>query len=267
MKIMPFAGIPAVLLAAASWLALAPSAPAQESGGKRGKKIMNWATQEDVAKLQEEVWKLNKGQAELKEQIAQLAAAVRDTSGGDTQASARLSAKLDEILQEMLVLSEKLSDANYRLALGARGGAPAPSASDGGAPVPASAPSPAGVDGGYQAAYADYTKGNYPLAVMGFEEFMKQNPSHALAGNALYWIGECHYAQRAFDRAIESFERVQKEYPQNDKVPAALLKQGYAYIETYQMAKGVVALQGLIEKYPHSPEAKLAKQKLKEMGL
>jgi tol-pal system protein YbgF len=265
------------------------------------------ASRDDVAHLQEEVWKLKKGQAELKEQMAQILALLEERCGGAAQSNARLAAKLDEVTSEILVLSEKLSDANYRLALAgshrpSAPAAPAPilekpahaapqpgwpsglGASESGEPPSSqkeeqespqketaeakpSAPPPMSPEQSYQAAYADYTKGNFSLAVMGFEEFVKLNAQSDLAANALYWIGECHYAQRQFEEAIEAFNRVLKEYPGGDKIPAALLKKGYAYMELYQIGQGVVVLQGLIQRHPHAPEARLAKQKLDELGM
>jgi TolA-binding protein len=222
------------------------------------------ASSEDVARIQEEVWKLKKGQAELKEQMAQILALLEERCGGTAQSNARLAS-------EILVLSEKLSDANYRLALAgshrpAAPAAPAPilekptqaalptdwpaglgTSESGEPPSPQKgeqvspqaetaeaeppAPPPMSPEQAYQAAYADYTKGNFPLAVMGFEEFVKRNSQSDLADNALYWVGECHYAQRQFEEAIEVFDRILKEYPEGDKIPAVLLKKGYAYME------------------------------------
>ena len=262
------------------------------------------ASSEEVARIQEEVWKLKKGQAELKELVAQVRALLEERCGGAAQSNARLAAKLDEVTSEILVLSEKLSDANYRLALAGshRPAAPAvpapilekpahaaPRPADFGASgsekplapqeeerespqakaAEAEPPAPSSMspDQSYHAAYADYTKGNFSLAVMGFEEFVKQYSQSDLADNALYWIGECHYAQRQFEEAIKVLDRVVKEYPEGDKIPAALLKKGYAYMELYQIGQGVVVLQSLIQRHPHAPEARLAKQKLDELGM
>jgi hypothetical protein len=38
-------------------------------------------------------------------------------------------------------------------------------------------------------------------------------------------------------------------------------------MELYQIGQGVVVLQGLIQRHPHAPEARLAKQKLDELGM
>ena len=58
-----------------------------------------------------------------------------------------------------------------------------------------------------------------------------QFPKHELAGNAQYWLGEAVYGQQKYDLAITEFEKVLKNYSKSIKVPAALLKIGYAQFE------------------------------------
>ena len=44
-------------------------------------------------------------------------------------------------------------------------------------------------------------------------------------------------------------------YPKGDKVPSALLKKGYSYLELGERSQGVVQLQHVIRQYPTSDEA------------
>src|SRR5256885_3734084 len=119
----------------------------------------------------------------------------------------------------------------------------------------------------YQAAYRDYQRGNYDLAIAGFREFVARNPSSDLADNAAYWIGESLYSQKKYREAIAQFDSVVTKYPQSDKVPGALLKKGYAYIATNEKAKGIVQLQYVVHEHPTSQEAALARQKLRQLGV
>jgi tol-pal system protein YbgF len=119
----------------------------------------------------------------------------------------------------------------------------------------------------YQAAYRDYTRGNWELAIEGFSEFLRNNPTSDLADNAAYWIGESLFSQRKFPEAIQQFDNVIKSYPQSDKVPAALLKKGYAYIDLGEKAQGIVQLQYVVHEHPRSNEASLARQRLKTLGI
>jgi tol-pal system protein YbgF len=78
-----------------------------------------------------------------------------------------------------------------------------------------------------------------------------------------YWIGECNYSLKDFGQAIVDFDTVRSKYPQSDKVPAALLKQGFAFAELGEKVNARLVLQEVVEKYPQSPEAARAKQRLK----
>lgn len=117
----------------------------------------------------------------------------------------------------------------------------------------------------YGLAYNDYLKGNYDLALMGFENFLEQFETTSLAPNAGYWMGESHYGKKDYLKAIEVFQKVTADYPDSNKVPGAILKSGYAYIELRNMESAKVYLKKVIEDYPFSNEAELAKKRLAEL--
>lgn len=119
----------------------------------------------------------------------------------------------------------------------------------------------------YQDAYRDYQRGNYDLAISGFEDFLKQSPNSQLADNAAYWIAESLFSQKKYREAIKQFDSVVTKYPKSDKVAGSLLKKGYAYIAVGERAQGVVQLQYVIHEHPASQEAALAKQRLKQLGI
>lgn len=96
-------------------------------------------------------------------------------------------------------------------------------------------------------------------------KFVEKNPNHELASNAHYWIGETYYTEKSYDQAILEFEKVIKNYPDKEKVPAAMLKQGLAFKALGDGKSGRYVLNKLIEKYPRSAETATAKAKLKEM--
>lgn len=108
-------------------------------------------------------------------------------------------------------------------------------------------------------------KKDYRPAISRLREFMKRNPNSELSDNAQYWIGECHYALKEFDQAILEFDQVRRKYPKGDKVPAALLKQGFAFAELGDKLDARLILQELIDRYPLSAEATRAKEKLKSL--
>jgi tol-pal system protein YbgF len=102
----------------------------------------------------------------------------------------------------------------------------------------------------YDTAYADYSKGRYPLAIQGFQEYLVAYPNTDLSDNAQYWIAESLYAQKKYKEAIAGFDKLLKQWPQSDKAAAGLLKKGYALIELGQKAEGVVQLQYVMHEFP-----------------
>lgn len=119
----------------------------------------------------------------------------------------------------------------------------------------------------YQAAYRDYQRGQYDLAIEGFREFLTINRVADLADNAEYWIGESLFSQKKYREAIAQFDSVVSRYPRSDKVPGALLKKGYAYISIGERAQGIVQLQYVVHEHPNSQEASLARQRLRQLGV
>jgi tol-pal system protein YbgF len=117
----------------------------------------------------------------------------------------------------------------------------------------------------FNLAYNDYLKGNYDLAVAGFESFLRQFPTTSLAAHAQYWIGESYSNKREYRSAVDAYERVVNTYPKSDKVPIALYKAGAGYAELADLAKSRSLLKRVIEEYPQSDEAARAKQKLADL--
>lgn len=118
----------------------------------------------------------------------------------------------------------------------------------------------------YDNAYLDITRGNYDLAVAGFQDFLKNYPASSLADNAQYWIGEAYYAREKFSEALSEFQKVVSVYPNQDKVPAAMYKAGLCHQKLGDKQKAAEAWRQLASKYPRSNEAALAKERLKDLG-
>ena len=59
--------------------------------------------------------------------------------------------------------------------------------------------------------------------------FLQRYPADPRAVNAAYWIGETHYAEKAYDKAVLQFEEVVQKYGDNPKVASALYKQALAF--------------------------------------
>jgi len=124
---------------------------------------------------------------------------------------------------------------------------------------PGSAPPPREL---YSAAYADYARGNYDLAIQGFQEYLKNYPESELADNAQYWVGESHYGKQKFSEAVDAWNLLLKDYPSSDKLPDARVKKGMALEKLGRRSQALLEYRYVVDRYPNSPAARLAREKL-----
>ncbi len=112
----------------------------------------------------------------------------------------------------------------------------------------------------YDNALELYKKGDYNNAIEKFSFFANLYPYDTLAPNALYWIGECYYAQKKFDTALPYFHRVVTDFPNSGKVPSALLKEAFTLKELGMDKESQAAIEELLYRFPYSEESKEAKK-------
>ena len=91
-------------------------------------------------------------------------------------------------------------------------------------------------------------------------------PKSERADNSQFWIGEIYYREKWYEKAILEYQKVIEKYPKGNKVPASLLKQGFAFSNLGDKSNSRLILEELIKKYPNSNEAKIAKDKVKELN-
>jgi tol-pal system protein YbgF len=222
----------------------------------------------NTEKTLEDVQLLKQRQEEILERIDELEKLISDQEQYLRSSTADSKATLDEMLAELQYLRGQVTESGDRMGALTRrvesvtwkmvppdtlSGQEAVQGTE------ARGPSP---DEVYDAAYLDVTRGNYSLAIDGFEEYLRNFPDTDLADNAQYWIGECYYAQRDYFKAIEEFGKVLDLYPRGDKVPAAMVKLGISYIEVRDRASAKKMLNQVVDLYPHTDEAALARERL-----
>ncbi len=98
-----------------------------------------------------------------------------------------------------------------------------------------------------------------------FTKFIELFPKHDLTANAHYWLGETYYREKKYDQAILEFQEVIRNYPDKEKVPAAMLKQAMAFKELGDVKSARYVYKKLIDDSPQTDEARIAKEKLKEL--
>ncbi len=119
----------------------------------------------------------------------------------------------------------------------------------------------------FSQAYADYMKGNYDIAIIEFKDYISKFSNTEKVDNAYYWLGLCYFEKEKYRDAIDSFDKIIKDFPDSDVLPAAMLKKGLALFEMGAAGMGAVQLQELIEKFPMSKEANIARKKLNALHI
>lgn len=216
-------------------------------------------------------------QGSSKQEVAQLEATIQKQTEALLKAEADMRLDINSLSAQIAQLQDKLEDTNYRLAQVSQQiaatnqdlKASRSSAQGTGTPSDDAAAQAATSDPEtlYQTSYSDYLRGNYDLAMIGFNQYLEAFPETDLADNAIYWIGECFYRQQKYVEAIAQYDRVLKQFPRSDKTASALLKKGFALLEKGQRKDGIAQLQGVAKSFPSSDEANLAKQRLQSLGV
>jgi TolA-binding protein len=258
------------------------------------------ATQQDLLELRTELAHVQKSalqsKADAEAALAQIDKRQRERTSEEQRQLQAITERLEGLSNGLTSLAARVDDLNTRTeAFGrqmrgptaapaplpptstARPVAPAPSAAAP-EPTPTTRPSTNALQPQdiYQAAYIDFSKGSYPLAVAGFREFIRRFPDHPLAGAAQYWIGEAHFslargytnagqtdkATEALEQAVQEFRKVQANYARSEKAATALYKEALALLDLKQPAVAQARLQYLVDNFPQAEEAPLARERL-----
>jgi tol-pal system protein YbgF len=246
----------------------------------------------DIRMLQEQNQRLQLALVTLAEALKTVSAKIDESNAATRKGFADQKLFTDGVGGDLRVLREKLDETNVRLTSlsqdvdGLReitqnapaapltpvdpnapqtpGSAP-PST---GATVPApTAAMPAGTGTTpkrlYDTAYADYTAGQWSLAVQGFETYLKTYPKSDLADDALYYVGESYSGDSKFREAVSAYERMIRDYPQSDILPEAWYKVGITYERLAQPDKARAAYEFAVKTFPETNDAvRLSKQRL-----
>jgi tol-pal system protein YbgF len=182
-----------------------------------------------------------------------------DQISGQVQA---LHDAVDELKARLVKVSKQLDDmqsAQQNIQSSPQG---QPAA--GTAPAQPQAPPPEQL---YNDALRDYNAGKNDLAAQEFAQYVQVYGNTDLAGNAQFYLGEIQYRQGNLNGAVKSYNKVLDQYPGGNKSAAAQLKKGYALLDLGQKTEGVAELRSLITRYPKSPEAVQARERLSKLGV
>lgn len=120
----------------------------------------------------------------------------------------------------------------------------------------------------YEEGFGQIKRQDYPAAEATFTSFMLKYPDHALAPNALYWLGETHYVRKEYAKASRVFAEAYQKFPNGPKGADNLLKLGMSLAGAGKKSDACIALGELKRKYPNGPAPVLTKgdQEMEALG-
>lgn len=277
---------------ALSFLGACASSPGRSGGDPTLPEI-------DVLQLKENSDEALKLAQENKLQLQSMETKVREletriSSLGDEVANLP-AAKVEELTQQMALMTEQLRSLEDRLA---KGGGASPAKKD----MPVFAPgspeagqsaqeSPDSSEAGkiaairagaaakkaprkppasdveaqlYKKAFDLYYGRDYGQAVSRFEELLKKFPASGYADNCNYWIGECHFAQGNFAKAVAAFRKV-FTFSETEKADDAQLKLGYCALRLGDRKQAAEEFKKVVSLYPDSEYTERAKEELAKL--
>jgi tol-pal system protein YbgF len=214
--------------------------------------------------------------------VNSMKATVTDLHGAIQQNVASSGARFDTMTSQMQALSESVDEAKARLSklseqmsqmqtilttLPASNPAAAPGAGTPGSPAAPSAPPVPDADSLYTQGLSYYNGGQYDLSIQAFNDYLKYYKDTDRASNAQFYIGECYYSQQDYKHAIAAYDACSEKYPAGNKAAAAQLKKGFSLLALDEKTAGVRELRSVVQRFPDSHEADLARQRLKKLGI
>jgi len=224
----------------------------------------------DVGKNSEAVAAIRRSMAETSADIADIRDNLQQLRGQldllrkDLAAAATRANRKDEEYKE---IRDKLNNAVFKinfienfLGIGAR--EDQPEAAEKGEKLRETSKGKPDKESAYVAAYELFKDGKFDKAREAFLNFLKQYPDTEYSDNAQFWLGECFYFEKKYENAILEYEKVAQNYPDGDRVPHALLKQGISFLNLGDKASAKLILQRVISDYPNTNQARTAKAQL-----
>jgi tol-pal system protein YbgF len=197
------------------------------------------------------------------------------TLKGDTQQD------LYNIQQQLVQLQELTGQSQRRLTelrtqveargeqIGATSGGAAPAAGPAAGDTTRRAASGGGsnasADQMYEASVAQLRRGSTSTARTGLRQLLQTYPTSERVPDALYFLGQSYAAENP-DSAAAYYNQVVQSHAQSPRASAALYNLGLLAERRKDSAAARDAYQRLVQKYPRSDEAALARDRLKALG-
>lgn len=246
----------------------------------------------DIRMLQEQSQQLQNLMGQLGETLKAVNARLDDQSNANRKAFADQKLTIDTLSSDLRVVREKVDDNNVRIGsltqeleslrqtvqqMSTRPSPTdaAPPVGGGDAPAGGTPPAPTAPGGpvalgtspqrAWDTAFSDYTAGQYDLAVLGFDAYIKDFPKSDMADNAQVLIGKSLMMDNKYDKAVEALDKAIRAYPTGDAIPDAYYQKAVALNHVGQTDSARAALEFLVRTFPESDAGRLGKQMLDKL--
>ncbi|OLB60872.1 MAG: hypothetical protein AUI11_12070 [Acidobacteria bacterium 13_2_20CM_2_66_4] len=261
-------------------IALATTTPA-DAANKEHQQLMA-----DIRMLQEQSQVLQNLLGQLNDTLKGVNTRLDQQTEASRKAMADQKLVIDNLSNDVRVVREKLDDNNVRLgslsqevdALRqavqqciARPTAPASEPADAAATPAATAGPPASPTvvasptQMWDTAWADYTSGQYDLAVLGFDAYIKTFPKSDMADDAQVYICNAYLNDGKNDKAVEACDVAIRTYPKGNAIPEAYLRKGQAQLNLRDAGGARATWEALIRNFPDSAMAQMAQNRLNQL--
>ncbi|MEI8033435.1 MAG: tol-pal system protein YbgF [Chlorobiaceae bacterium] len=234
------------------------------------------ASKEDLIVVKDEVQKLKtdaesvKTQSagsysdvqQVRDEVSRLQGRIEEVAHTNRQSFARLGMEDSLLVHKADDLESRLKKIEEYLALDKQesslAAAPDKKAGEAGAPKAEVAADAALLAAGNE----QLAKKSYAAARESYSSLLKSYPKSELVSEAQFQLAESFFAEKWYEKAILEYQQVIAKYTKSVRRPAALYKQAVSFEKIGDAPNAKARFKSLVNLYPASPEARLARKKL-----
>lgn len=114
-------------------------------------------------------------------------------------------------------------------------------------------------------ALAQFKAANYAGAIQSLSAFLQRYPDSVYLPQAYFWLGSSHFAQLDCANAIPAYQTVVTRFASSPRAADAMLNIASCQLDRKDKGAARETLDNLVRKYPNSPAATAAKERLAEI--
>jgi tol-pal system protein YbgF len=117
----------------------------------------------------------------------------------------------------------------------------------------------------FESARADYYAGQYDIAILGFESYIKSFPQSPQAGEAQLLMGNSYLNAGKYEKAIDAYDLAIRIYASSPSVPDAWYYKGVAQKDLKQYDEARASWEYVVKNYQGSTAAVQSQQQLQQL--